>query len=115
MNEFTSSCTRDRLAEAIAAAIADNTIAADGRAVRRDGWTAERMRIFLEALADHGSVTHAAREAGVSARSAYKLRDRAPEKIALFEYPEMVHDFMLIHALPEARMAFREIVRVLSS
>lgn len=39
-----------------------------------------------------------------------KLRDRAPEKISLFEYPEMVHDFMLIRVLPEARKAFREIV-----
>lgn len=44
---------------------------------------------------------------------ARKLRDRAPDKIALFEYPEMVHDFMLIRVLPEARSAFREIVKTL--
>lgn len=42
---------------------------------------------------------------------ARKLRDRAPEKVALFEYPEMVHDFMLIRALPEARAALRDIVK----
>jgi acetyl esterase/lipase len=45
---------------------------------------------------------------------ARKFRDRAPEKIALFEYPEMVHDFMLIRFLPEARRAFRDIVKELS-
>jgi acetyl esterase/lipase len=45
---------------------------------------------------------------------ARKLRDRAPEKIALFEYPEMVHEFMLIRFLPEARRAFRDIVNDLS-
>lgn len=44
---------------------------------------------------------------------ARKLRDRAPEKIALFEYPEMVHDFMLIRGLPEARHAWRDIVESL--
>lgn len=45
---------------------------------------------------------------------ARKLRDRAPAKIALFEYPEMVHDFMLIRGLPEGRQATRDIVEALS-
>jgi hypothetical protein len=43
---------------------------------RHDGWTAERQRIFIAALADSGSVSDAARAAGVSARSAYRLRRR---------------------------------------
>lgn len=47
-------------------------------AVRHDGWTVERQRIFCEDLADHGSVTQAARAAGMAARTAYRLR-RRPE------------------------------------
>jgi hypothetical protein len=34
---------------------------------RHDGWTAERQRIFIAALADSGSVSDAARAAGVQA------------------------------------------------
>jgi hypothetical protein len=41
---------------------------------RHDGWTAERQRTFLQALAETGSVTDAARLAGVAPRSAYRLR-----------------------------------------
>ena len=48
-----------------------------GRAQREDGWTPERIRIFLEALAEYGVVGDAARAAGMSARSAYKLRRSA--------------------------------------
>lgn len=47
-----------------------------GRA-RHDGWTPERQRRFVEALAATGTVTAAARAAGMSARSAYTLRRRA--------------------------------------
>jgi hypothetical protein len=78
MNQSTATHAIDRLAHAIAVAIADNRFAADGRAIRRDGWTAERIRFFLETLGACGSVTRAAAAAGISARSAYKLRDRAP-------------------------------------
>jgi len=41
---------------------------------RHDGWTAPRQRIFLAALAETGCVSHAAKEAGMSARSAYRFR-----------------------------------------
>lgn len=41
---------------------------------RHDGWTAARQRLFLQALAETGSVTAAAAEAGVTPRSAYRLR-----------------------------------------
>lgn len=44
---------------------------------RHDGWTAERQRGFLAALAESGSVTQAAADVGLSARSAYRLRARA--------------------------------------
>jgi hypothetical protein len=45
---------------------------------RHDGWTAERQRNFVEALADTGSVAAAARAVGKTPESAYQLR-RHPE------------------------------------
>lgn len=41
---------------------------------RHDGWTQERQIVFLVTLAETGCVTDAAREAGITARSAYRLR-----------------------------------------
>lgn len=41
---------------------------------RHDGWTAERQIAFINALAEGGCVTDAARAAGMSVRSAYRLR-----------------------------------------
>ncbi len=43
---------------------------------RRDGWTPERQLRFLAMLADSKSVTKAARAAGMSRESAYRLRGR---------------------------------------
>lgn len=43
---------------------------------RRDGWTAERQLRFLDTLARTRSVTTAARAAGMSRESAYRLRTR---------------------------------------
>jgi hypothetical protein len=40
---------------------------------RRDGWTAEKQRIFIRTLAETGLVTAAARAAGMSERSAHRL------------------------------------------
>jgi hypothetical protein len=45
--------------------------------VRQDGWTADRLRIFLNTLAQSGVVADAARVAGISVPSAYRLRNRA--------------------------------------
>src|SRR4030095_3833827 len=47
------------------------------RAPRRDGWTPERVTLFLTALAQCGSVEHAARAAGMTKQGAYALRSRA--------------------------------------
>lgn len=44
---------------------------------RSDGWTHERQRRFIGALADTGSVAEAARTVNMSVQSAYRLR-RAP-------------------------------------
>ncbi len=56
------------------------TMLADYRPVpiraRHDGWTAERQRIFLTVLAETGSISQSCRDAGVSSRSAYRLRQR---------------------------------------
>ena len=41
---------------------------------RHDGWTAERQRAFLTVLAETGCISEACGEAGVSSRSAYRLR-----------------------------------------
>ena len=44
---------------------------------RHDGWTADRQRRFIDHLALTGSVGEAAAIAGVSSRSAYRLRNKA--------------------------------------
>ena len=44
--------------------------------VRHDGWTAERQRTFLTVLAETGCISDACCLAGVSSRSAYRLRQR---------------------------------------
>src|SRR5438105_12392865 len=41
------------------------------------GWTAERQRRFIDQLAQSGSVGQASAAAGVSTRSAYRLRNKA--------------------------------------
>ena len=43
---------------------------------RRDGWTPERQRAFIDALSQCGEVATAARAAGMSPKSAYALRKR---------------------------------------
>jgi hypothetical protein len=48
------------------------------RALRHDGWTPARKRLFLERFAECGIIVEACEAAGMSARSAYNLRDRDP-------------------------------------
>lgn len=48
------------------------------RKPRRDGWTPERQRAFIAALAELGCIEHAARSVGISVKSCYQLR-RAPK------------------------------------
>lgn len=42
---------------------------------RHDGWTAERQRLFLNTLANSGSIAIAAEAADITPRSAYRLRN----------------------------------------
>lgn len=44
---------------------------------RRDGWTPERQRRFIAALAQTRSATRAARAVGMTREGAYQLRGRA--------------------------------------
>jgi molybdenum-dependent DNA-binding transcriptional regulator ModE len=44
--------------------------------VRHDGWTPERQRLFLVALAAMGTVDSAAQAVGMSRISAYNLKKR---------------------------------------
>jgi hypothetical protein len=67
----------NRLAESLVEPALDcgRDVRAD-RATRGDGWTPERIRSFLNALAECGVVEDAARAAGISKQSAYNLRNR---------------------------------------
>jgi hypothetical protein len=47
------------------------------RRQRRDGWTPERIRIFLTLLSQEGKVARAARAVGMSRKGAYALRSSA--------------------------------------
>ena len=51
------------------------------RRPRHDGWTDEKQRRFIEALADTGLVSHAAKAVGMSRESANRLR-RSPHGAA---------------------------------
>ena len=51
------------------------------RRPRHDGWTDEKQRRFIEALADTGLVSHAAKTVGMSRESANRLR-RSPHGAA---------------------------------
>lgn len=51
------------------------------RRPRHDGWTEEKQRRFIEALADTGLVSHAAKAVGMSRESANRLR-RSPHGAA---------------------------------
>ena len=47
--------------------------------IRHDGWTPDRQLDFLETLVRTGNVGVAARVAGMSRESAYRLRARQPD------------------------------------
>jgi hypothetical protein len=45
-------------------------------AARRDGWSPERQRAFIAALAEHGCIAVAARAVGMTPQTANRLRRR---------------------------------------
>lgn len=54
------------------------TALSETRRLRHDGWTPEKKRRFLEVYAEGGVIVEACEAVGMSARSAYNLRDRDP-------------------------------------
>ena len=54
------------------------TAFSETRHMRHDGWTPDKMRLFLARLAECGVVKEAFQAAAMSARAAYNLRDRDP-------------------------------------
>lgn len=69
----------------VAAEPLDGVALTDSR--RRAGWSAERQRRFLAALAETGSVHLASAAARLSARSAYQLRARSTAFATEFARP----------------------------
>ena len=65
-----------RAAEADTATLPAATDAA-GRTLRHDGWTPDRQRAFLSAIAEGDTVERACRIVGLSVSSAYAFRQRA--------------------------------------
>lgn len=73
---------------------------------RHDGWTPQRQREFIAALAECGSVPEAARHVGMSFGTAYRLRnDPGAEEFAaawdaaLVKVTNRVHDVLVDHAV----------------
>ena len=62
------------------------------RKYRHDGWTPERQRAFIEALADTGSVTRAAGMVNMAQANCYTLR-RAPGAEAFRQAWDAALDF----------------------
>ena len=59
---------------------------------RHDGWTPERQRSFIEALAATACVEDSARAVGMSAKSAHRLRAR-PDALAFRDAWDVALDF----------------------
>lgn len=73
---------------------------------RHDGWTPERQRAFIEALARCGSVPNAARSVGMGSARIYDLRNKpgaeefsAAWNDALAKATNRVHDVLVDHAV----------------
>jgi hypothetical protein len=67
------------------AAMPFDGIALEDSRKRLAGWSAERQRLFLLALAETGSIHVASAAARLSARSAYRLRARSPAFAAAWD------------------------------
>jgi hypothetical protein len=67
-----------------------DTALAETRRLRHDGWTPEKKRRFLECFAECGVIRDACEAVGLSARSAYNLRDRDPLFAAGWEAAQMM-------------------------
>ena len=83
------------------------------RKPRRDGWTPDKQWRFVEALAHTASITHAVRSVGMSAQSAYRLRDHpegAAFRAAWDAALEQAWELIEVTALDRAVNGEREII-----
>lgn len=65
-------------------------VALENSRKRLAGWSVERQRVFLDHLAETGSVHLASSAARLNARSAYRLRVRSPAFAAAWEVAEQL-------------------------
>ena len=74
---------------------------------RRDGWTPARQLAFLETLARTRSIAAAARAAGMSRESAYRLRTRDPQGLfaAAWDRTLKGHKPLALRPRPKRRQA----------
>jgi hypothetical protein len=79
--------------------------------IRRDGWTAERQLRFLDTLVRIRSVTRAARAAGMSRESAYRLRARKDGALFAAAWDRALEGHKLGSLSPRRRLSTRQISR----
>jgi hypothetical protein len=79
--------------------------------IRRDGWTPERQLRFLDTLARTRSVTRAARAAGMSRESAYRLRGRKDGALFAAAWDRALEGHKLGSLSPRRRLSTRQISR----
>jgi hypothetical protein len=79
--------------------------------IRRDGWTPERQLRFLDTLARTRSVTRAARAAGMSRESAYRLRRRKDGALFAAAWDRALEGHKLGSLSPRRRLSTRQISR----
>ena len=73
----TNPASPDRASAVVATDYAQDPLAFETARMRprADGWTAQRQRAFIAALAETGCVSEACAEVGITPRSAYRLRE----------------------------------------
>jgi len=79
--------------------------------IRRDGWTPERQLRFLDVLSRTRSVTRAARAAGMSRESAYRLRARKDGALFAAAWDRALEGHKLGSLSPRRRLSTRQISR----
>ena len=75
---------------------------------RRDGWTPQRQLAFLDTLARTHCIAKAARAAGMSRESAYRLRAREPNGLIAAAWARALkgHKVERPRPRPKRRLAF---------
>ena len=76
----------DEVSLPVLASVGSQAVSFDAKPSRKTGgWSSVRQQLFVETLAETGSVHLSAKAAGLSARSAYALRVRSPAFAAAWD------------------------------